>query len=490
MSRLRIFLILLFASLSAYFGYLAYTVPDCEDVPASDSFTSLVPWGRDCIAQARKADMPIFFVLDGVKLECSSHIRDVLKKHYIKSVLNPEAFPADYRVLQRIFEKSGAKGAPRMGILSSRGFPLYLANSISGNPKVKNNEDTAIVGALDAYVNQRTAVNSGVKIAVKLASLEPKLSDFPAAFTGESSLSILENLKIVLASGSWGDSPSVFTENCRIAARVSSVNSSVLASEVRDMALKALLDSSIKNLDAKRKLLTARALSEFVFACDSSIAQKRFFEMLNDLEKSVDSSGFLTFSGLAKTRENALLLSLYARAYLMGGGDYYADRMSSLSSKLSHILQENYIYPAIILKGGKRIPSEASAIDYSLLVRAWLDCYLASGNTDYLRLTMNSLDCFDFQFSDPRSGSWFTNARGSIFAESFRYKEERDLAYPSAIGEGAQVLADIHAMRGEIPNRLFRILSPLNSFFNFRLLDRASLKLSIIANPMLNKRAF
>lgn len=486
--KLRIFLILIFASLSAYFGYLAFTGPERCSVPLSASEGELVEWGRNCTALARKADMPIFFVLDGHDFRCSSDTSDILRKHYVKTVLDPEAFPADYRVLQRIFAKSGALGEPRMGILSSRGFPVYLSNSLTDKSKIKRREDSAIVGALNAYINRRNDLNSGVKIAVKLASLEPKLSDFSVAFSGENSLGLLENLKLVFASGALGNSPSVFTENCRIAARISAVNGSVLASQVRDMALKALLDSSIKKLDTKRKLLTARALSEFVFTGDYPIAQKRFFEMLNDLEKSVDCSGFLLSSNKAKTRENALLLSLYARAYMMGGGDYYLGKIESLSSKLSERLFENYMYPALLLKDGKRVNSEASAIDYSLLVRAWLDSYLATGNTDYLRLTMNSLDCFDFEFSDPRSGAWFTNAKSSIFAESFRYKEERDLEYPSSIGEGAQILSDIHSMRGEIPNRLFRILSPLNSFFNFRLLDRASLKLAIIENPMLKLR--
>lgn len=486
MSKLRLLLILLFASLSAYFGYLAVTKPGGARAPAASAPGEYVPWGTDCTALARKADIPIFFELAGFNFVRSERVGEVLKKHYVQTVLDPEAFPADYRVLQRIFAKSGAKGEPRVGILSSRGFPIYLASSLSDDSNLQTKEDVAVIGSLNAYVRQRSAVNSGVRVALKVASYDPKISDFPSAFAGENSLGLLENLKMVFASGAWGNVTSVFTENCRIAARVYGINRSLLALEVRRAALNSLLDSSVKNLDGRQKLLVARALSEFVFVGDSDSAKKRFFEILDDLEKSVASSGLLTFDGKAKTRENALLLSLYARAYKISKSDEYLKKLSSLGELLAARLGENYIYPALLMRDGKPVNSQASSVDYSLLLRAWVDCYLASGDKNFLRLSLATLDRFDVEFADNRTGAWFTNAQSSIFAESFRYKEERDLNYPSPIGEGAQALADIHNVRGEIPMRLFKIMSPLNSIFSVRGFDKASIKLAMLANPMLS----
>ena len=488
MSRLRILLILFFASLSAYFGYLALTKPEGARAAAVPGLGETVPWGTDCTAFARRADVPIFFELAGFNFVRSERVGEVLKKHYVQTVLDPEAFPADYRVLQKIFAKSGAKGEPRVGILSSKGFPLYLASSLSGDSNAQTKEEVAVIGSLNAYVRQRSAVNSGVRVALKVASSDKKISDFPTAFAGENSLGLLENLKMIFAAGAWGNVTAVFTENCRIAARVSGVNRSLLALEVRKAALNSLLDSGKTNLDGRQRLLVARALSEFVLVGDSNSARKRFFEILSDLEKSVEPSGLLTFEGRAKTRENALLLSLYARAYKISGSGEYLEKLKSLGGLLEARLGESYIYPALLLKDGKPVNSQASSVDYSLLLRAWVDCYLACGDKNFLRLSLATLDRFDVEFADNRTGAWFTNAQSSIFAESFRYKEERDLNYPSPIGEGAQALADIHNVRGEIPMRLFKIMSPLNSIFSLRGFDKASLKLAMLANPMLGAR--
>lgn len=483
MSKVRLFLIFLFAGLSLYFGYLALTRP--RENLAKDSLRDLRPWGRETIAFARKFDMPIFFELKGYSFVSSPRIDGIVKKYYVQSVLDPEAYPADYRALQRLFAMSGASGEPRVGILSSRGFPLYLTSALVYDSNIQTNEDAAIIGALNAYVKHRARVKSGVSIAVKVAAQNAKISEYPMLFRDGGGLAALENLKMIFSANAWAKVSAIYTENCRMAARISAGNHSMLALEVRDMALQSLLEQDFNSLQGYQKLLVARALSEFVFVCDSPSAKKRFFEILSDIEKSVNKDGFFETNSLVKARDNALLLSLYARAYKMNKGADYLSKISKLSKNLSARVSENYIYPSVLFAGGKKIKSEASAIDYSLLARGFLDSYLATKDYRYLKDTLNTMTSFDVEFADSGTGSWFTNAKSSIFAESFRFKEESDFKYPSGVGEGAQVLADVYSLRGEVPERLFKILSPLNSYFNYKYFDKSSIKLSMLANPML-----
>lgn len=481
-------MILFFASLSIYFAYLALTRPKSSNVPA-DYLADAKPWGAECISVARKVDMPIFFELKGCDFVRSPKIGKILKKYYVQTELDPDAFPADYRALQRIFLKSGAVGEARVGILSSNGFPLYLANALVNDSNLQTNEDAAIIGALNAYVKNKTKVKSGVRVAIKVASTGYKISDYPTYFLNESSLAVLKNLKMIFASNDWSNVSAIFTENCRVAARIPQSNNSILAFEVKQMALD-LLSAASKNdkLEGYQKLLIARALSEFIFADGSNVVKTRFFEILKELDASVDSSGFFISNKKAKTRDNALLLSLYARAYKISKNKNWLEKMKVLSGEIFLKTNSTYLYPALLYSADcdKKIHSQASAIDYTLLIRAWLDCYLVSKDSDYLKLALNSMDSLDVEFGDALFGDWFTNAQSSMFAEFFRYKDDADYKYPSAVGEGAQVLADLYSIKGEVSERLLKILSPYNSFFNYKLFDKSSWKLAMLANPMIS----
>ncbi len=486
MNRLRKLLAAVFAALSVYFAYVAYTNRDsAREGPGGRRCSE--EWGRGALAAARKCDKLIYFSVSGAPLrKMSGRTKAILQSHFISTELNPAAYPADYEALRRIFARSSAPGEASAGILSPRGFPISIWASPSGGAGGEVLDLRRLSGALTAYAKNRAEVKSGIRIAVRISGSDPRLTDIPNFFTGGGAgLAELANLRIFFAAGNWRDSAALLTENARLAARLSQ-HENPAAREVALEAYAAIEGALSRSAKLHQRMLVARAFSEYALAGGFPDARGRFLEMVDGFEKLRGADGFFPAEGNASMRENALMMSLFARAAALGA-DGYADALWKLSEAVREKMDEKSITPALLrFAGGRSGRSEAAALDCALLIRGWLDAYFATGEGEYLRLAAKTFDKFDSEFGDPSTGAWFGNSSGSTFSESLRYRDSSDGDWPSGIGEGAQAIADMSAMRGEQPERLFRILSPANAaFFAFKFPERASLKLSMFENPML-----
>lgn len=479
MNRLSFWLVCLFGALSVLFGAYAawrYYKPKARMEPHD------VYWGADLLEKARMSNKLIFFTIEGRDFpEFSDEAKAILNKFYICATLSPKKYFADNLVLSNIFKNSGSEGKFSLGILSPQGRPLFLASDFSRDKNSPFYDAACLMGAVNAYEKYKGDLLLKRQIS---SSFIIKLSEFPNLFLSRSADSSFANMNMFLRRKDWKDATALLSENARLAARLA--NFSPTALEVATSAYGSIL-SEIKNEDRfSSKLLLARALSEYALLMIVPSAKHNFLKVADDILKNQKSDGLFYEKSAATLLDNALAMSIMARAYKISGDEKYKNAAVKNSYAIRLILGRKNTPPGILnsLENPDENTSEANGLACALLVRGWIDAYFATGEEKYLGFATSMFKKFDKMFSDKSEGNWYVNMPCSILASSYRLKNFSDDLYPSGNGEGAQILSDFCYLKGIHRHHLIDASSPFNTPFAVRFFDRAGLKLSLLDNPM------
>lgn len=488
MSGFRKLLVFIFALCSAYFAFLAFKQKEVVDEP--DNSLQSANWSVEEFAKARRAGKLIFFKLSTFQNPVRSpEANEILKRHYALLELDPVAFPADYKAIRRIFERTNANGDLNIGVFSPRGYPIFLASKFSEDPKSGMSECLALLGAANVF---KLHADDFRQVTREVMLLENEKMRFPfdaRLFFNTKNAGELTRLKIFFSNSQSKFLPATLSENARLIARIAMEKPNRYSLEVAVLAfekIKSALNSTNSQLE---KLLYIRALSEFAFIDKYDVFKAEFLRRADSLLslQQDDSLFYSKINGntVALTSENALALIILSRAFMISGDERFSIASRSLSAKMDMLVRTSNSIPAILsVKDGVRAESEADGFGASILARSFLDAYFAFNDELCRERAAYYFHKFDSLYCDDDAVGWYANSNVSVFAESFRYRDRFDDFAPSAIGEGAQMLSDIYAVRQGFPSRLISILSPLVNTLSVQNLDRASLKLATIANPM------
>ena len=479
MNRLSSWLVCLFGALSVLFGaYAAWRY--CK--PKACIEHQDVYWGADLLEKARMSNQLIFFTIEGRDFpKFSDEAKAVLNKFYMCATLSPKKYFADNQVLSNIFKNSGSEGKFSLGILSPQGRPLFLASGFSRDKNSPFYDAACLMGALNAYEKYKGDLLLKRQISSRFII---KLSEFPNLFLSRSADSSVANMNVFLNRKDWKNATALLSENARLAARLANFFPTAL--EVATSAYGSIL-SEIKNEDRfSSKLLLARALSEYALLMIVPSAKHNFLKFADDILKNQKSDGLFYEKSVATLLDNALAMSIMARAYKISRDKKYKDAAVRNSYAIRLILGRKNTLPGILnsLENPVENPSEANGLACALLVRGWIDAHFATGEEKYLGFAMSMFKKFDKIFSDKNEGNWYVNMPNSIFASSYRLKNFSDDLYPSGNGEGSQILSDLCYLKGFHHHHLIDASSPFNTPFAVRFFDRAGLKLSLLDNPM------
>ena len=482
MNRLCFWLACFFGLLSAVFG--AYSIFCRARVPDAEKEIGQARWGEELLQRARRLDKLIFFEVEGAgSREFSPAARKILESRYICVKLSPQKYPADNAVLWDIYKQSGARGKFSLGILSPRGAPIFLASSFSTDIRSPFYDAACLMGALAAYQKNRNADFFSAQSDISLF----RRADFPSLFAAGNSVASLADLAIFFAAADWGENTALLSENARLAARLARSHSAI-ALEISETAYEALLNASLSADKFSSKLLIARALSEYSLLMLAPSAQQNFLRLAGEiLSFRDDADGLFYENSVAILRDNALAVSVIARACALSEDAKYRAALESSCAALSAILQKTNIPPCVLSANKSALYSETQCIGCALLARAFIDAYIATSNREYLAEAMRVFELTDSLFADKRGGGWYCNLPRSMFSSSYRAKNFSDAVYPSDNGEAAQVLADLCRLRGANPSRLINIASNFNYRAGLGSLENASLKLSLLSNPIFRK---
>ena len=487
MDKFRKILAAVSAALCVYFAVQAYMQKrESREVESLE----LKGWGSGMLTLARKYDRLVLFnvegVGDGILASPSPQSARILSRHYVRVTLRREYFPADYGAILRIYRLSGAKGQVGFGILSPKGYPIFMGRDLPDDPASELGEEKVLAGVAWMYKKRKAETKNGLQIALARVVADRELSDLPGFFSGGRRTAEIANIRSLFAVPAWGESVAVFSENARLIARLAAGGDQLsrqTALLVRDELLKRLEDGSIGFTD---RLLLVRALSEYAMLSDSARDREAFKNASLEVLSTLGKDGYFAPSGTALLRDNALALSIMARACRLFGDGPFKSALASSSAALMRNMEKRSMLPAVLRTSADPDPrSEASALDYALLARAFLDSYFATGGGDVLGAAKKAFSKLDEIFKDPSSEAWFENGKNSVFANFLRYKIISDSGMPSTTGEAVQILADINSLSGGISGRFIKILSALNMHSSPEaFLDRASSKLAMLANPM------
>ena len=92
-------------------------------------------WGNELAMRARSDGKLVFFTVgSGRKFDFYGRLEKILGNSFYTTCLEPDRYPADFRVLQSVFERgTGNSGSIEGGILSARLAPLYLTSNLAGD---------------------------------------------------------------------------------------------------------------------------------------------------------------------------------------------------------------------------------------------------------------------------------------------------------------------------------------------------------------------
>ncbi|MBR4597115.1 MAG: hypothetical protein IKO42_01825 [Opitutales bacterium] len=485
MNRLCFWLACFFGLLSVVFG--AYSV--LHSAPEQNAAQNKEPeaaarWGADLLKLARKSNKLIFFSLEGAdEPEFSPAARKILESRYIYVKLSPQKYPADNAVLLDIYKNSGARGRFSVGILSPQGAPIFLASALSSDSRSPFYDAACLAGAVNLYGKNRSADFANLKNSAAFF----RRADFPFMFISGNSAANLADLAVFFASKSWGENTALLTENARLAARLAR-SSHPIALGVAESAYESLLSEPADGL--RSKLLVARSLSEFAILMLSPTAQQNFLARADEILALQSPDGLFYENSAAILRDNSLALSVLARAFLVSAEPKYEEALEKSAKEILSILKNKNIPPSILKKTSDKLPpSETQGIGCALLARAFLDCHLATSKPLFLSDALRMFEIFDAFFADKRTGDWYCNLPGSMFAPTYRMKNFSDTIYPCDNGEGAQLLADLSHLRGANSARLMNIAANFEFQAGFGAIQNASMKLALMSNPMFRKSA-
>lgn len=485
MHRLRRFLAAIFALLSIFFAYQAFVKERETKVLAEQNFN--LNWGHNVFTGARKIDSLVFVDISIDKNEnIFQNLEDLFLKHkFIKTSLDKHAYPADYGLLKYISERSKLKGELSCAVLSPRGYPIQIVGAQDASATEELFGKT-LLPSLEAYTKNRESVRFALNLAISKMEKNEEIFDILDSFVENTVDAGKANFYSLLGLGDMQNTPAVFTENVRVLARLTTLPDRVpmdIEARLRVLLAEKLND---KNLKKSERLLIVRAAYDCLFLHNygflSSVVYKNSELLLEELSKNP----FLLSDKKAFLRDNALAVSVLAKAYKFYGDERFLNASQKLLDSLMEKFSSRRVAPAIVWKEGvDEIFSEAGALDYMLVCRANMDFYFASKNKDYL-LSMDKIFQFlDADFMDENTGAWFENSKRSVFANVMRYKLSKDGFYPSTTGEGLQLLADLSSIGEGISPRYIQIFNALkraNVSLNF--INSASMRLAIFANPM------
>lgn len=477
MNRLCLWLACFFGALSVFFG--VYSVW-CNFKPKASVEEQSVNWGADLLQKARMSNRLIFFTKEGRDIpEFSEEAKAILNNFYICATLSKKKYFADNHILSNIFKYSGSEGNFSLGILSPQGRPLFLASDFSKNKNSPFYDAACLMGAVNAYQKFKNDISLKRQISL---SFVIKLSEFPNLFLSRNVNSEIANLNVFFKAKNWDDKTALLSENARLVARLA--KSTPLAFDVATSAYTSLISELKSEYRFSSRLLLARAISEFALLLLVPSAQQNFLIFADDLLKSQKNDGLFYEKSVATLLDNALAMSILARAYKLSKDEKYKRALVKNSYTIRLIIGRKNTPPGILNSFENTSSSEANGSACALLIRGWLDAYFATGEEKYLGFARHRFDKFNEMFSDREEGNWYVNMTNSIFASSYRLKNFSDDLFPSSNGECAQILSDFCYLNSSLHSHLIDVSSGFNTPFGVRFFDKAALRLSLLGNPM------
>ena len=478
MGKLRKFLAVFFGCLSALFAIIAVRnrmgaqecLPDCRAPERAD-------WNCSLQAEARKAGKLVFLIKKGENFSPDKRTAEILKTRYITAVIDPESHPADFRILDALLSRRGCANASlKAGILSPRLHPIYLTSRLENreNSSAPSLSDAIVAAAAELDRNENLLKSSASKTAETIdnpKNFSPVMIDTPMVaqlrFLNSESARLFfffndpEKLSLPTA---------IISENARLSMRISGEYiGQISARHAAVIAAEILKNRMAADSPFGAKLLYARAL------CESDAVLKNG-QTRNALMLFADEI-LLRNSSSESVRDAALSASVLMRVYAITKERKYSERAAQVLERLEKIVTSRGLMPSM-----PDSPSQASALEYVLCARAFLDMSILDNSEKWRALAKESVRELD-EFFMTKIGMWSLNSSNSLLSEFARPVITRDSCEPSYIGEAAQLMPFFGEDFPETAERLRRLAmrsvctSPLEQD------EFSSLKLSFLPDP-------
>ncbi len=400
-------------------------------------------WGNELAMRARRDGKLVFFTVGiGRKFDFYGRLEKILGNSFYTTCLEPDRYPADFRVLQSVFERgTGNSGSIEGGILSARLAPLYLTSNLAGD---------AARGVPSAAEAAKAA--AGI-LRVAPEGLRAAEGNLAGLLAGEDGQKDYEYASDLLADGlDWkfesaklekffggdvSDSPvAVVTENARLAAGIFSAFPELKSAEdAEDKAREGLIKMFAEPRALVERLLIARALLEM--PAKNGDGEDKLIRFADELLSMTKPDGRMMEDGRdAVTAENALAAQVLALAYSRFKRRAHLEGAERICGYIEFLLKTSYQLPSV---SSVAVRSQSSARTYAFAGGAFADLHAATGENKYIILCRILFDELDGLFMS-ESGLWAINSHASALSGVARPIIYVDSRIPSYMGEAAQQL--------------------------------------------------
>jgi len=502
--KLRKILEVTFALLSIFFAVIALARFFHKSDDSQEKYKPLPPaksdikWGSQMLSESRRTTRLVLFNVDEkdnadeffqniLDLKNDTQLEELLRDNYITVTLNRHAWPADFAVFDcLLYAKNNKQMMLKYGILSPRMRPIFLSPHTKDSSK---NDDTfrplAIAAAQQFRENKhkmlKESLNS-VRIIYNPENFKSTTIEAPyiprLSFLNAESVALLS----YFSNPNNNNAPAgVFTENARLAMRISATDLRQVAAQRAAFLAARTMFARLNNPNSEfsEKLLMARALAEYGMCINDNALIENLKKFANKIIENKTPEGlFREGNNLPLVRHNAIAVGFLTRLYFSTDEKKFYNAAKTSMDNLAEMAKVYGEMPAI---ADKSVPSQASSIEYGLLARALCDMHYASKDKKYLDLIKKCMEEWNDFYMTP-IGIWSINSENSISSNYARPIIMDDTRYPSYVGLASQVMAYLNQNDPfyRLPNgaKIRRIAASAYTYSMLGTSTNASLKLS------------
>lgn len=397
-------------------------------------------WGNALEATARQNNKLIFLVVNGHAFKPDDEFKKLLDEYFYVVDFDPYKWPADYMVLQNIYER--ATGNARefsAAILLPRLAPLFITSELSGD---SNSPIAAAAFALaEKFSENPAATRTLAKALPEILGNSPAMES--ADIDGFSDGAIAWDIEGIRLNDFFSKDTSkyftaVLAENGRLAARIyylsPKFDAAFAAALKAQVVLIKRLNDSPPLLD---RLIIARALFEIAILADSRGYSEPLVKFADSIVDMIHTDGrMIENSRHSITGENALGVQVLTLAYAYTRDEKYLDAAKKIGEHLEILLKTFSQMPSDADVG---TASQSSSWTYVFTAKAFGNLHYMTGDRRYIILCRLLFDAWDKLFMT-KDGIWSANSYSSPTANVVRPIEFEDSRLPSYTGEAAQII--------------------------------------------------
>lgn len=405
-------------------------------------------WGNELAMCARRDGKLIFFTVGREHdFKADGHLEKLLGNSFYITCLDPDRYPADFRVLQSVYERGTGNFAPiKGGILSARFAPIYLTSNLGGDAaRGIPSAAEAAVAAAGILRDDPAGLRAAEGNLARLSTVEDGRADYEYAsdLLADGLDWKFESAKLEkFFGGDVSDIPvAIVTENARLAAGIFSAFPELeSAGHAEDNAREMLIKMFTEPRALVERLLIARALLEM--PTKSGIGDEKLIRFADELLFMTKPDGRMMEDGRdAVTAENALAAQVLALAYSRFKRRAHLEGAERICGYIEFLLKTSYQLPSV---SSVAVRSQSSARTYAFAGGAFADMHAATGENKYIVLCRILFDELDGLFMS-ESGLWAVNSHASALSGVARPIIYVDSRIPSYMGEAAQLLTYLSA---------------------------------------------